>query len=43
MSKFRKIFSEGVGQLEGEYKIKLDKTVPPVQRVPCRINGGTEV
>ena len=37
MSKFRKVFSEGVGQLKGEYKIKLDKTVPPVQHVPRRI------
>ena len=28
MSKFPKAFSEGLGQLDGEYKIRLDETVP---------------
>ena len=37
MSKFPEVFADGLGQLEGEYKIKLDKTVPPVQHAPRRI------
>ena len=35
MSKFRKVF--GLGQLDGEYKIRLHETVPPVQHAPHRI------
>ena len=37
MSKFPKVFGEGLGQLDGEYKIRLDETVPPVQHAPRRI------
>lgn len=37
MLKFPDVFGEGLGQLEGQYKIRLDETVPPVQHVPCRI------
>ena len=31
------VFEPGVGQLEGEYRILLDKSVPPVQHPPCRV------
>ena len=37
MLKFPDVFGEGLGQLDGQYKIRLDETVPPVQHVPCRI------
>ena len=37
VEKFPKVFGEGIGQLDGEYKIRLDKTVPPVQHAPRRI------
>ena len=34
MLKFPDVFGEGLGQLDGQYKIRLDETVPPVQHVP---------
>lgn len=37
MSKFPKVFGESLRQLVGEYKIRLDETVPPVQHAPRRI------
>ncbi|PFX15885.1 Retrovirus-related Pol polyprotein from transposon 17.6 [Stylophora pistillata] len=37
MSKFPDVFGDSLGQLDGEYKIKLDETVPPVQHAPRRI------
>ena len=37
MLKFPDVFGEGLGQLDGQYKIRLDETVPPVQHVPCCI------
>ena len=37
MSKFPEVFGDGLGQLDGDYKIKIDKTVPPVQHALCRI------
>ena len=35
--KFPKAFSDGVGLLEGQYHIKVDKTVDPVQHAPRRV------
>ena len=37
MLKFPDVFGEGLGQLDGQYKIRLDETVPPVQHAPRRI------
>lgn len=37
MSKIPKVFGERLRQLDGEYKIRLDETVPPVQHAPHRI------
>ena len=37
VAKFPKVFSDGVGKLEGEYKIRLDPTVQPVQHAPRRV------
>lgn len=37
MLKFPDVFGEGLGQLDGQYKIRLDETVLPVQHVPRRI------
>ena len=37
MLKFPNVFSEGLGQLDGQYTIRLDETVPPVQHAPRRI------
>ena len=37
MLKFPDVFGEGLGQLDSQYKIRLDETVPPVQHVPHRI------
>ena len=34
VTKFPKVFKEGVGNLDGEYKIKLDPTVQLVQHAP---------
>ena len=34
MLKFPDVFGEGLGQLDSQYKIRLDETVPPVQHVP---------
>ena len=34
---FPRIFAEEVGQLEGEYHIKLDATISPVQHAPRRV------
>ena len=32
-----RVFTEEVGQLEGEYRIKLDTTISPVQHAPRRV------
>ena len=37
MLKFSDVFGEGLGQLNGEYKIRLDENVPPVQHAPRRV------
>ena len=37
MAKFPKVFGEGVGQLDGIYKIRIDETVQSVQHAPRRI------
>ena len=37
MAKFSNVFSDGLGQLDSEHKIKLDETVPPVHHAPRRI------
>ena len=37
MLKFPDVFGEGLGQLDGQYAIRLDETVPPVQHAPRRI------
>ena len=37
MLKFPDVFGEGLGQLDGQYTIRLDETVPPVQHAPGRI------
>ena len=37
MLQFPDVFSEGLGQLDGEYKIRLDENVPPVQHAPRRV------
>ena len=34
---FPRVFAEEVGQLEGEYHIKLDATISPVQHAPRRV------
>ena len=34
---FPRVFAEEVGQLEGEYHIKLDATIFPVQHAPRRV------
>ena len=34
---FPRVFAEEVGQLEGEYRIKLDTTISPVQHAPRRV------
>ena len=35
--KYPKVFSKGVGQLEGEYHIRLDPRINPVQHAPRRV------
>lgn len=37
VEKFPKVFAEEVGQLEGEYHIKPDATISPVQHAPHRV------
>lgn len=37
MLKFPDVFGEGLGKLDGQYTIRLDETVPPVQHAPRRI------
>ena len=37
IKKHPKVFSEGVGQLEGEYHIRLDPMIDPVQHAPRRV------
>ena len=37
MLKFPDVFGEGLGQLDGEYKIRLYENVPPVQHAPRRV------
>ena len=43
MLKFPNVFSEGLGRLEGQYTIRLDETVPPVQHAPRRISVALRV
>ena len=31
------VFGSGVGQLDGQYHIRLDETVPPVQHSPRKV------
>ena len=37
VEKFSKVFTEDIGQLDGEYHIKIDPTIIPVQHAPCRV------
>ena len=37
MSKFPTVFQEGIGRIDGQYNIKLDRTTHPVQHVPRRL------
>ena len=37
MLMFPDVFGEGLGQLDGQYTIRLDETVPPVQHIPRSI------
>ena len=37
IEKYATVFSDGVGELEGEYRIRLDDTVDPVQHAPRRV------
>ena len=37
MLKFVEIFKEGVRRFNGDYKIRLDPTVQPVQHAPRRV------
>lgn len=37
IKKFQEVFAEEVGQLDGEYHIKIDPTVSPVQHPPRRV------
>ena len=37
MSNFPEVFGDGLGQLDGEYQIRLDENVSPVQHAPRRI------
>lgn len=37
MLKFPDVFGDGLGQLDGEYKIRLDENVPPVQHASRRV------
>ena len=37
VKKFPNVFGEGVGQLDGEYRIRLDETADPVQHAPGRV------
>lgn len=37
MLQFPDVFNEGLGQLDGEYKNRLDENVPPVQHAPRRV------
>ena len=37
LAKYPKVFADGVGKLDGEYHIRLDNTVDPVQHAPRRV------
>ena len=37
VSRFPQVFSKGVGRLEGEYRIRLDEAVSPVQHPPRQV------
>ena len=37
IKKYPQVFSEGVGRLEGEYHIRLDDQIDPVQHAPRRV------
>ena len=37
LKQFPEVFAEEVGQLDGEYRIKIDPTVNPVQHPPRRV------
>ena len=35
--KYATVFGDGIGELEGEYGIRLDDTVDPIQHAPRRV------
>ena len=35
--KYATVFRDGIGELEGEYRIRLDDTVDPIQHAPRRV------
>ena len=35
--KYATVFGDGIGELEGEYRIRLDDTVDPIQHAPRRV------
>ena len=35
--KYATMFGDGIGELEGEYRIRLDDTVDPIQHAPRRV------
>ena len=37
VKKYPRVFNEGVGKLEGEYHIRLDLAITPVQHTPRRV------
>ena len=37
IKKYPQVFSEGVGRLESEYRIRLDDQMDPVQHTPRRV------
>ena len=37
VKKYPRVFNEGVGKLEGEYHIRLDLRIIPVQHAPRRV------
>ena len=37
LAKYPNVFADGVGKLDGEYHIRLDNTVDPVQHAPRQV------
>ena len=35
--KYAKVFSKGVGQMQGKYHIRLDSRIDPLQHAPWRV------